>query len=314
MGKKGILMDIKFAPTFEIAMVLRDEGYCPIECSFGSKGSVMDALCMDHHGSESWRVGVALRAYTEHFGVLREAFLKGEAKFVVTGAADADATFAIAALIGELPHPSRAAELEKAPPPVKASGTRDISALAALVNQVDTAPIGVRLEDSEEGKMLLLWNQMASGVQDASAFHSGVDRWRSLMGRPKTALLEAVQAEEAARVALARQAKVLRLSNSVTVVQSEAWGFDVWYADHSPVVVALAPNGNITIGCPNDGAAKDLFGPKGLLEVFPKLQPSGWGGREAIGGSPRGMKFSWEEAIEVGRLLVGWLLAVEEKY
>ena len=119
-------------------------GFEPVECSFGSTGSVVGPLAMDHHGSESHREGVAIRAYRDHFGVCKE-----NPKFVVTGAADADATFAIAALCGILPHPSRAAELEKAPPPVKAANTKDISGLALLVNKVDTAPIGVRLEETD---------------------------------------------------------------------------------------------------------------------------------------------------------------------
>lgn len=273
---------------------LVSEGFEAVECSFGHFGSSMGPLAMDHHGTESHREGVAIRAYRDHFGA-RAA----DPRFVVTGAADADACFCIAALCGILPHPSRAPEFEKAPPPVKASNTKDLTKLSELVNQVDVAPIGVRCEETEEGVMLLLWNQIASSAQDATAFHAGIDRWRSLLGRAPKALLAAAKTEEANRVAEARKATVERISPQVAFVESPVWGFDVWYAEVAPVIVAfVAANGNVTIGCPDTETAEMFFGQGGLKNVFPQLQPQGWGGREAIGGSPRGMKLTREQARE----------------
>lgn len=281
-------------------------GYEPIECSFGTK-SVVGQLTMDHHGSLSHLEGVAVRAYRDHFGAR-----KSDPRFVVTGAADGDACFCIAALCGLLPHPSRVTELEKAPPPIKAAGTKDISVLAALVNQVDTAPIGVRLEETEEGVTLLLWNQLSSSVQDATAFHAGIDRWRCLLGRAPKALLAAAKGEEANRVAEARKAKVERVGVSVALIESPVWGFDVWYAEVAPVIVAfVAANGAITLGCPDAGVAERLFGEGGLKAVFPKLQPAGWGGREAVGGSPRGVKFTREDAVAAAKVLAENLVSAE---
>ena len=67
-----------------------DEGYEPVECSIGGRSIVGD-LQMDHHGELSHLTGVAIRAY-ENYGARKD-----DPRFVVTGAADADATFAIAA-------------------------------------------------------------------------------------------------------------------------------------------------------------------------------------------------------------------------
>jgi hypothetical protein len=302
-------MQITFAKTAAEAKAAMAEGAIPVECSFGSEGSIVDPrFVMDHHGEYSHLEGVALRAYGQHFGALREEYLAGKAHFVVTGAADADATFAIASLIGVLPHPSRAEALKTAPPYLREPLTRDISVLAKLVNQVDTAPIGVRLEESDEGVLLMLWNQMSSHEQDATSFYAGIDRWRALLSKARPALAKAVKAEEALRVERARAAVITPVGNDpvagvlVAVVESEEWGFDVWYSDVAPVIVALTPQGNITVGVRDQATAEKLLGPGGLKVVFPKLG-EGWGGREAIGGSPRGKLMTKQDAVEAAKVI-----------
>ncbi|MCX6723173.1 MAG: hypothetical protein NT094_03890 [Candidatus Staskawiczbacteria bacterium] len=284
-------MHVRFARTLEEVRAAMSRGYEPIECAFGIDGSVMGEFKMDHHGEHSALEGVALRAYRDYFGACRE-----NPRFVVTGAADADACFAIAALAGILPHPSREAELASAPPSIKAAGTRDLSVLAELVNRVDTAPIGVHLADSDEGVLLLFWNQLASSFQDSVAFYSGVDRWRMLLSRAPQALLAAAKAEEAYCVELASQAPMV-VTDGVLFVESQVWGFDVWYEKANVVAAYVASNGNVTIGCPNVETAERLFGPGGLKLIFDRLEPKGWGGREAIGGSPRGQKLTREQAL-----------------
>jgi hypothetical protein len=285
---------IRWTATAQDAEELVAQGYCPVECAFG-KRSVIDSLSMDHHGQLSDLEGVAIRAYRDHFGARRL-----DPRFVVTGSADADACFAIAALAGLLPHPSRADELASAPPPVKASGTRDLLGLAALVNEADLAI--VRLEEMEGGDTLLLWKQLSSPEQDGLAFYSGVDRWRRLTGRPLRGLLEATKAEESARVNAARNAVVEEVGGYVAVVQSAVPGFDVWYAELRPLVVALTPSGNITLGCRDTQTAETLLGSSGFKRVYPLLG-DGWGGREAVGGSPRGQQMTLDDARLVARTI-----------
>ena len=291
-------MRIKHTNEIEEARELAAAGWEPIECSFGEHGSVVGPLEMDHHGSFSHLEGVVLRAYRDHFGVRRE-----DPSFVVTGAADADACFCIASLAGLLPHPSRVGEFEKAPPPVRTSMTRHLLTLTTLINQVDTNPIGIRQEETPEGCLLLLWNQTGGSTQDALEFYAGVSRWRSLLSRTPKALIEAVKAEEAERVIKARSFVRREVFGKVACLESEVWGFDVWYAEVAPVIVALTPQGNITVGCPSTEKAEALFGPGGLKNVWSKLAPEGWGGRESIGGSPRGQKLSWAEASEAARII-----------
>ncbi len=282
------------------ASALAKIGYEPIECSFGQEGSVLGPLAMDHHGAESWREGVALRAYLDHFGARAS-----DPRFVVTGDADADATFAIAALCGLLPHPSRKATLEavKNPGWMISALTQDMRRLAQLVNLLDTDPFAVRLNEHPDGPLHLLWDQMASGVEDASAFHAGVDRWRKLTGpsAPKVLLVAALEEEEE-RVKVAREAEAEKISETVGFVEGAVYGFDIWYTEHpgTPVIVAYVPeNGNVTVGCRDLAAAERIFGKGGLKNVFGALEPKtngGWGGRETVGGGPRGLRLTREQA------------------
>lgn len=285
----------------EVARILAGDGCEPIECSFGAAGgSVLGPLCMDHHGTESHREGVAIRAYRDHFGARRE-----DPRFVVTGDCDADATFAIAALAGLLPHPSRKAtlEAEKKPAWLVNALTKDVTRLAELVNARDTDPFKIKLSEHPDGPTLLLWQQLSTSEEDPTGFHAGVDRWRKLMGaNPPKALLEATLREEAERIKTARAAKTERLTDHVGLVEGECFGFDVWYTEHpgTPVVVAyVAAQGQVTIGCRDLEAAEKLFGSGGLKNVFPKLDPKtngGWGGRETVGGGPRGLRLDRDQA------------------
>jgi len=307
----------------EIRRLVKEENFCPVECSTGGE-SILDELEMDHHGSLSHLEGVAIRAYRDHFGAR-----KGNPKFVVTGAADADAAFAIASLAGLLPHPSREAEFERAPVPVRKSMTRDLSALAELVNRVDTDPIGVDLAMAEYGPMLLVFNALNAQNRDSLGLYGAVSRWVNLTTgnpAPLKPIMEGAKGSEAARRTEAEvdlEERGSMIGDTVAIIEfSRSWGFDIWYgrqADQgtpnevsgwkAPVVLALVETmGGITIGCPNQAVAESLFGEGGLKNVFPKLDEAistGWGGREAIGGSPRGMKMTLEQLREAAEVVSG---------
>jgi len=291
-------MEIIHTNSTETAKALSKKGYEPIECSFGHHGSVVGPLVMDHHGEHSELEGVALRAYRDHFGARKD-----DPRFVVTGAADADACFCIASLMGLLPHPSRLDEFESAPPHIRKAMTADLLVLGEIVNQMDTAPIGVRLEETDEGSLLLLWNQTSGQAQDALGFYAGVHLWRHYTGNPPSKLVEAAKLEEQDRVKNARKAIIDGVSDEVAIVQSDVWGFDVWYAEVAPIIVALTPDGNITVGCRDSEMAEKLLGEGGLSPIWPKLAPEGWGGRNVIGGSPRGRKMSRHEALKAARVI-----------
>lgn len=276
------------------AQSLMAEGYCPVECSMGT--NVVDALLMDHHGPYSHLEGVAVRAYRDHFGARAS-----DPRFVVTGFADEDACFAVASLAGLLPHPSKFNPDHALNPAMKAQWA-DLTQLAALINRIDTAPIGIALESEPFGDTVLLWGQTGGG-NDALAFYAGVDRWRALTIKPPRALLEAAKVQEGERKRKARDVNVEKVGPKVAIITANEWGMDVWYAEFGTAVVWFNPqNANITLGCPNNSTAEALFGPGGLKPFFPRFG-EGWGGRESIGGSPRGKKMEYADARQVAAQL-----------
>lgn len=291
------------------------KGYAAIECSIGGESLVCD-LEMDHHGERSNLESVAIRAYRDHFGGR-----KSDPRFVVVGSPDADATFAIAALAGYLPHPS--VEVPSyLPDHVKASKQRDLSELANTVATIDTDPIGRDLSAMPFGAELLLWNALMSFSEDSDmAGVAGVFLWIQVVsGAPsrKPLILSAVQTESDRREAASSEV-IVSLNEGVGYIEdSKVWGFDVWYgrdvdypADspqgwkHGVILARVASSGAITIGCPNKAVAEALLGEGGLKAVFPKLPQEGWGGREAIGGSPRGMSMSLGDLKEAADIVVG---------
>lgn len=275
------------------------QGYEPVECSIDGE-SLVGALELDHHGPRSHLESVALRAYRDHFGA-RSA----DPRFVVTGRADADATFAIAALARLLPTPS----------------DQDLLSLAELIHKVDLDPLAVDLSQREWGEALLLFHALSGSSEGAPSFQFGVYLWRQLVTCPPRPLLDHAASLEQERRIQARAAETLIEQGQLLLLRSAVWGFDVWYGRRSPdadpklaaswehplVLVHDSKSGAATLGCPNPAVARELFGPSGLLEVLPRLQPPGWGGRPSIGGSPRGQSLTEPQVREAGEVLLGFL-------
>ncbi len=304
-------LDIRFTNDYAQACELRDQGYEPIECAFGQRGSVLGPLALDHHGTESAREGVALRACRDFY-----AARKDDPRFVVTGTPDADATLAIIALAGVI-------DLK-----------RISQKFYEIVDLNDVDPIGTDLLQTPEGIELSWFNQQEMLFQSEAGFRKAVSLMtkllnegltseerehviRSDMARRRTALegILSLRGKDGADLPIPKNVPqtVLRGSNAtasdgrVLVVKSAVWGFDQWYR-FAPCVVSYASRmAKITVGCADKETAQILFGPKGLSEVWPKIG-HGWGGRESIGGSPRGERKSLSEAYETAGILVAHLL------
>lgn len=270
-------VSIQYTDHLWEAQLWANRGYEPIECAFG-QGSVMGPLAMDHHGSESWREGVALRACRDHYGARQQ-----NPQFVVTGTPDADAVLAIIALAALVP-------LESIP-----------MSFADLVNRRDLDPMNVNLLEETFGAELLFFQQISHLHRDTASFLRAVRVMADLLlhGLTDEQRLN-IRRKEERRIHLAEHCLIEHVGHNVIFVQGTIWGFDRWY-QMAPVVISYSQrHQSVTIGCRDETKALELFGETGLLRVFAELG-EGWGGRESIGGSPRDRKLSVEEARQVAR-------------
>lgn len=306
-------LQIRYTNSYEAACTLRDAGFEPIECAFGQHGSVLGKYNLDHHGTESHREGVALRACRDLYGARAR-----DPRFVVTGTPDADAILAIIALAGLVPRERIPVEFYE------------------LVDEYDTDPIGKDLLASDTGEQLAWFNQRPGLLQNERGFRKGIehmahvllaglnDEERFLVRRTDEArrrkAVEGVlsiydrrglpldRPDDPFATPARRGAAAIDGRPRVAVVRSVVWGFDVWYR-LAPVVVSYAARmAKVTVGCPDLDTATRLFGPEGLDRCWRALG-RGWGGRATIGGSPRGVRLSEREAQHTAEVLLELLEA-----
>jgi hypothetical protein len=269
---------------------------------------VLGPLNLDHHGTESHREGVALRACRDLYGA-RAA----DPRFVVTGTPDADAVLAIVALAGLVPPEALRPEFY------------------ALVDRHDVDPIGLDMLESRTGEELAWFNQRSELFQNEAGFRKAIGHMVDLLRgglddetrrqvhkmelhRRKKALAGIVALydledrplplpEDPAAQPLRRGDATHAGPGLVLFVKSTVWGFDQWYR-LAPVVVSYAERmAKTTAGCPDAETAERLFGPGGLMNVWPGLG-KGWGGRGTIGGSPRGVRQRVSDAEATAHALV----------
>jgi hypothetical protein len=261
---------------------------------------------MDHHGKMSHLEGVAIRAYRDHYGERRN-----KPRFVVTGFPDEDATFAIAALAGLLPHPSLASKFPNAPEDLQPVLGQNLLQIAKLIDQVDRNPdFAITLEDSSEGMHLLAFRQQGNPTsQDVVAWYGGVDRWRAILTTQSPEFLfAAVQSQDEKLEDVKNAPHEVITDNEIVVVDLSAFGpnsryYQEWFKDY-PIVVAFLGGargwGRCTFVVKDYKTAQKYFGYRGLSSVYPLLQPGGCGGRGIIGGSSRSVPISWKKAIHYG--------------
>lgn len=294
------------AETAKAARRWMSKRYIPIECSFGGE-SVVDALMMDHHGPYSHLESVAIRAYRDHFGAARE-----NPKFVVTGFPDEDATFAIAALAGILPHPSNADRFPDAPPSLRKLSRQNYQHVAELISAADTNPDeALGLVDSHFGRMVLAWRMETHPTcRDILQWYGGVNRWRDLLTTQEDEFIDAAGEAQEARLQHVLGAPAERF-DEVAVVDFSTFGPNSSYyrrwLDEIPVLVAHLGGpygtGPCSFAARNLATAEKLFGKDGLRAIYHRLDPGGCGGREIIGGSSRTIGVTWKQAIEYGKQL-----------
>ena len=95
---------------------------------------------------------------------------------------------------------------------------------------------------------------------------------------------------------------------SVAIGVTEDYPMDILYDMADFAVAYHNKDRYITIGCRDleTGQAYAGWGEKGLIDFWPRLGP-GWGGRETIGGSPRGELMTLQQAVDAAKTLKMWM-------
>lgn len=315
-------LEIIVEKNFRKAELLVKAGYCPVECSFGDK-VVLDSLEMDHHGKMSYMESVAVRAYRDFFGVRAN-----DPRFVVNHI-DADCAFAIAALAGLLPHPD--SKYARSLPEFKQKRwLQDFLPLAETIAIMDTSPIGRTLSRMPFGKMLITWKTLFAPTADDDLGAIGaVYGFRQLTSVSLAALSPylnmATEVEDTYKdIALEDMRQRGNKDGSVLLInRSRIYGFSEWYkrrwdvvdaqraeAWENPLVIAFSNRNKLVFGIPNKEVAEELLGVGGLQNLFAELNnyyclssEEGFGGRECIGGSPRGMEMTWDDVVVAANFL-----------
>ena len=301
-------LTIAFVQDIETVRDLVKQGFCPVECSFGGI-SVCDELELDHHGSKSHLESVAIRAYRDFFGKRAS-----DPRFVVNHI-DADSIFAVASLAGLLPYPNQENFKKEFKTP---AWGQDLLPLAQTIATMDTDPIGRDIISMPMGSVLAAWNSLFGvNASDEISAYAGIEGFRRLLTLPSAKVFVAAaenaenQRRDAALTDLRERGE--KVGAVMTIKQSRVFGFDVWYQRNveagapnevtgwdNPIVISwLEGPENITMATPNKAVAEELLGEGGLMNVFKALneayglaEGSGFGGRETIGGSPRGQKMT----------------------
>jgi hypothetical protein len=291
---------------------LAEQGYTPVECSFGLTNTIVDKYEMDHHGLEySHKPGVSINAIENYYGVKKD-----DPKFVANHI-DADNTFAIAAMAGLIPD------------------TRDMRKFAKTIADMDIDPI------RDENKILqmpgidrvFLFEQMTDGMKWTSenmkkSIQTIVEICNLPKGDPKLKQAVKVWKERVAAAKDDMKNGGQKMGAVYTINKPKTWGFDIWYERQedkgpstsakgwkNPIVVTLSEEKVITFGTPKDEVAEEIFGSEiiedkngekvkisGITRLCKKLNKvygcppeSGFGGHPSIGGSPRGQKMTEED-------------------
>jgi|SRR3989338_9234121 len=280
-------VELKYANTLHEAQEASDSGYEPVECAFG-KTSIVGSLQLDHHGSYSHLNAVSIRA--------AKYALEGKEKyqFVIAGSPDNDQMYAVAALSHNIP-----IKLE------------DAEAIAEL----DTDLIG-RDQTLPRYIKSLMFEQRTHGIsRDLPGAEKALEILVDLYSRdiPKSEIEKAIDKEEQRRKRMISYV-VSSEKDKIALAVSPEKGFPEWY-QIAPVVVSYNPEfKSISIGlCPKRGPpfseknGFDLLGEKGLMPLYSlldeKLNKKGHGGREVVGGSPRGLAMSYEDALKTYAIL-----------
>jgi hypothetical protein len=276
-------MDVLFTTNKKEAELAIAQGYTAVECSFGNKTLANDKKePFDHHNQYSSLPSATLQALKS------SKITKG----VVVNHIDFDSVMAAALLLGKVNR-----------------GNTNIKDLVTLIDITDREGLKALTKiqrSSPAGKMILYFYAHTESLAPSKAnFMKALGLAKSFEGGLTPEMEAAADKFDRGRAEEAERG-IVRQKGDVLLVHSDMIGFDFWYKKAPVVVLYNGTRKTISIGVINIEKSEELFGPRGLKNVFPKLGPE-WGGRENIGGSPRGKEMTFSDAEEIFEKIVDML-------
>ena len=304
---RGQAVQVLWQPSEDEIEARIEEGFVPVEMAEGTK-TYVDFRCLDHHNSYSDMPSAcitALKFYGE---------LAGQAPArIMVNHTDSDSVMTGLTLLGLLP-----LDLLKK--------------LNPEIGQLDTEPLMADLQSMRFYDEIQIWkSSMESVKQSGWSWLYGVQLWLDIFNNwaDFKGVLENLKILEAERKKLALEdynaAQRGRSDKVLLINPSRVKGFDVQFCrneDAAPDTLAgwhhwciisyIEKSGNVMLACPCRKVAELAFGRGGLKNIFqllPSIDGKEWGGRESVGGSPRGVKFPVERLAEVLEIIENALVS-----
>ncbi len=293
----GEKIQLLWRPELEEIQNYIDDGFVPIEMAEGTK-TFVDYRVLDHHNEYSDLPSACITAL-KYYGELRGA---DPAKIMVNHT-DADSVMTGLTLLGLMP-------------------SDFLEELNPEIGVLDTEPLLADVDSMKYFDFIGLWKTaMGSVKQSGWSWLYGIQLWLDIYEHPQKSerLMNEMKALDAERKTIAlqeyEQAKITPSKRALGIANSTVKGFDVQFmrqkeypADslegwrHWCIVSYVEKAKNIMLSCPCKRVAELAFGEGGLkniLAALPVINGKEWGGRESVGGSPRGEILPLEMLDEV---------------
>jgi len=299
----GRAVTLHWKPEVDKISGLIEKGVVPIEMAEGTT-SYVDGHEIDHHNDYAANPAACIISL-KYYG---ECAKGGQ---FMANHVDLDCVASAAVLLGLIPKDQ-------------------VEEFVYWAGKDDTDPLSPELRQTpvpEMMKKVRAWKDATSGPKTSGwAWIHGLNLLYDLFVHPEHWMekIASLEKREEERQKIAEDDYNFRIESvdgrAIFIGPSRVWGFDIQMGRipekdintsagwrHQLIVSYVATMGKITMSCPNDAVATELFGKGGMSNIYPKLEefmPTGWGGRAAVGGSGRNTKLTLEQAQEAFHYLV----------
>ncbi|MCR5346842.1 MAG: hypothetical protein K6E38_03620 [Fretibacterium sp.] len=304
---RGQVIHLLWQPEEKEIEARMEEGFVPVEMAEGTR-SYVDFRCLDHHNGYSNLPSACVTALKFCGDLAGQTPAR-----IMVNHTDSDSVMTGLTLLGLLPREL----LEELNPEIGQLDTEPLMADESKMRFNDEIRIWKECMESvkQSGWSWLYGLQLWLDIfENRSSFDGFLEEVNSRVDERKKAALEDYQAAErgpSGRVLLVNPSRVkgfdIQFCRETEAAPDTLNGWRHWC-----VISYVVKSGSVMLACPCRRVAELAFGPGGLENVFPLLpaiEGREWGGRESVGGSPRGVTFPEDRLAEVLETVEGAIRA-----